>query len=188
MGIADSQWILNDTVEQAEFTVHLNGYAGGYPFTELRWYYYTGSQNWAFQARSSTYGTTTLASYDRNTGTYKATSAGRSIYISDGDDLFNEEFAAWISANATPTDGIIYKVLASELVKTADAIRQKRGTEAEIEFANRNGFYDAIRNIYVGNDTRNATAFPSDIVSGQTAYAGESQITGIMRDANGVSF
>lgn len=188
MGIADSQWILNDTVEQAEFTVYLNGYAGGYPFTELRWYYFTGSKNWAFQARSSTYGTTTLASYDRNTGTYKATAAGRSIYISDGEDIFNEEFAAWIAANATATNDIVYKVLASQLVKTADAIRQKLGTENEIGFEDRYGFYNAIRDIYVGNDTRNATAFPSDIAYGQTAYAGGSQITGIMRDANGVSF
>lgn len=184
MNFINQQYSLNDTVEFSEFTYRVNGWAGYYEFSEIEWYYYTGSQVWALQASG-----VTLASWNSSRQAYVTNQSGKELIITGGEDANNPDFVAWFTANAAPAaEDFVYKVRKEQLVKTANAIRNKRGTSDTYSFSKYDGFYSAIDGIYLGNDTRNATAFSTDIVIGQTAFAGEKELVGTITNARGVNF
>lgn len=109
------------------------------------------------------------------------------IHISGGVDATNPNLIAWIEANADLYISV-YKVHHSEMEQTADAIRGKLGTSNKILWNDTTGFAEAVTSIYVGTDTRDATAKEWDVAFGKIAYANEAQIVGTMEDAEGVSF
>lgn len=188
MNFINQQYSLNDTIEFVEFDYQVTGSAGTFRFTELKWYYYTGSRVWAFRAYRGSYALT-LASWNSSRQAYVPNDEGKELIITGGSDANNPDFVAWFTANAAPAaDDFIYKVHKEQLVQTANAIRKKRGTTDEMWFDEYDGFYSAISNIYIGNDTRNATAFPTDIAFGQTAFAGGNELTGTITNARGVNF
>ena len=67
--------------------------------------------------------------------------------------------------------------LSNYLKDVADAIREKKGTEAQIPAAN---FDTEILSIESGMDTSDATALSSQILQGKTAYANNEKITGTL--------
>lgn len=67
--------------------------------------------------------------------------------------------------------------LSNYLKDVADAIREKKGTEAQIPAVN---FDTEILSIESGMDTSDATALSSQILQGKTAYANNEKITGTL--------
>ena len=71
----------------------------------------------------------------------------RKIHITGGTDATNATFIAWLETHATQFIKP-YRVTETAITETADAIRARDGTSAEIEWK-ANGFADAITNMVV---------------------------------------
>ena len=187
--LAGTTWMFNDTInleEAFEYEINFKEQYYGMAFTKIicenDW---RGVLSLVYKAKSNG---VKYTAYCKNDDSWAYENArNRVITISDGDDVENAGLIAFIEANAVQCDEV-YKVTALEQLNTAVAIRKKSGTSSRIQFAYRTGFQTAINGIYVGNDTRDATASVWDIADGITAYSGGVKITGTMKIAEGVMF
>ena len=183
-------YVLNDTIEiNAEpYEFFVSGYCDGRYYNRIEWSH-PYSDWWYLYAYNDNSSTATLASYRVTTGNLSIST--HYILFTGGTDLNSPEFVVWVSQNAHPTeDDYIYKVTKSSLVATADAIRTKLGTSDAIRWDvySNDGFSRAIQNIYLGNDTRNTTAYPSDIALDRTAFSRNREMNGIIPLARGADF
>ena len=122
-----------------------------------------------------------------NKGVYSWNTTYRDLFIFGGDDVENADLIAWLQANATQTEHV-YKVRDDALWRTAEGIRRKNGQTSAITWDSAKGFFDTINAIYLGNDTRQCTAVPSQVLADQTAYSKARLVTGVVEPAEGVSF
>lgn len=188
--IVNKQISLNDTIDVPSvdnlYSFEVGGYAGGFVFDRIEWELSSGSWIRLVVRNSSSY--ERLASYYITSGTLTIYDAGKEVIFTNGDDIGKPEFISWVNREFHAIEPFIYKVSKNALTKSADAIRQKTGTTTSKLFDPKTGFMYAIQAIYLGNDTRNSTAYASDIAEGVTAFSLEREMTGIIPLAKGVSF
>ena len=188
--IVNKQLSINDEIDVPSadnlFSFNVGGYAGGFVFDRIGWESSSASRVY-LKARNSS-SSETLVSYYVPNGTLTIYAEAKEIIFTDGDDISNSEFISWVECDFHAIEPFIYKVSKTALTKTADAIRQKTGTSTSKNFDPKSGFMYEIQAIYLGNDTRNSTAYASDIAEGVTAFSLEREMTGIIPLAKGVSF
>ena len=188
--IVNKQLSINDTIDVPSadnlYSFNVGGYAGGFVFDRIGWE--SSYTSWIdLNARNSS-GYTELASYYIPNGTLTIYDEAKEVIFTNGDDISKPEFISWVESYFHAIEPFIYKVSKTALTKTADAIRQKSGTSTSKLFDPKSGYMYAIQAIYLGNDTRNSTAYASDIAEGVTAFSLEREMTGIIPLAKGESF
>jgi hypothetical protein len=187
--IVNKQLSINNTIDVPSvdnlYSFNVGGYAGGFIFGRVGW---ESSSSWIDLKVRNSSGYKDLASYYIPNGTLTIYDEAKEIIFTDGDDIGNPEFISWVERYFHAIEPFIYKVSKNALIKSADAIRQKSGTTTSKLFDPKTGFMYAIQAIYLGNDTRNSTAYASDIAEGVTAFSLEREMTGIIPLAKGVSF
>lgn len=188
--IVNKQLSINDAIDVPSadnlYSFNVGGYAGGFVFDRIGWESSSASQVY-LKARNSSSSKTLVAYYVPN-GRLTIYDEAKEIIFTDGDDISNSEFLSWVERYFHSIEPFIYKVSKTALTKSADAIRQKTGTTTSKLFDPKSGFMYEIQAIYLGNDTRNSTAYASDIAEGVTAFSLEREMTGIIPLAKGVSF
>lgn len=188
--IIGKTYAINDTYDVNTFdSFDVSGNSFGFDFVKIQWelqytyWYYLYAYN-ASGAKKE------LAAYNTKTNRYTISNNGTHLLFIGGDDIHNEQFVAWLTTNAHQTENAIYKVWADELTATANAIRQKGKSDGTMPWntGTMYGFSYAVNQIKLYTDTTNATAFPSDIAEGATAFANEKELIGTIKSANGEAF
>lgn len=112
----------------------------------------------------------------------------RYIVITGGNDAENDDLASWFESNAVRLDTPVYKSRYIEYLLSADAIRAKASSSAQMQWKTGRGLHDAINSIELGTDTSGGTAWALDIKEGKIAYSQGFELVGTLANANGVSF
>lgn len=143
--LTNTTWIFQNPPNMSGYPlnyqyVYINFEANGLTFARFYawssgiYYYYANGSSRQVWSSNSTYYTSVWENY-------------RTIHITGGTDATNATFIAWLETHATlfikP-----YRVYEPALVATADAIRAKGETSAQIEWTE-NGFAEAITNMVV---------------------------------------
>ena len=179
----NQQRSLNNPCQFPDAEFYVDGFVSGARLTSL---YKTSSY---IRARAEGFSYISIAAWDSNIQAYIPRDAGLRLIVTGGADSTNDDFVEWYLGNTHPSEtDFVYKASDLAVKATADAIRSKSGTSDLIRWDYSSGFKSAIDSIYKGNDTRNTTAYASDLAEGATAASKGKEITGTIPLARGCEF